>query len=393
MPNSEKMLWPYPNKDTDPWFDNFESMVTAMDSSGYSAREDRSIIWGGGGDVTWDAGTSTLTWPVALVAYSMIAGFKLSIAPSSVLIADGQVLYVNVTRSPTTNGTIGVTSASSVPNTNEAMAIAIRSGSTLYFRWGSKIDTGETLNLFSVSGGGNSDVYEREATFGVPVGSSTDEATMGRVIALGSVIGLSAELTLPVTTGTVTVNLKVNGVVQLTVVLNTTDTTFKQTSVAPGVVPLSAGDQVTVQVVAASYSNLSAIASGLTVNVLMGSGITVPPAGIPDASDITKGVTKLSVAPASPTNPIAVGDNDPRVSDNRRIIYTVSQPTDGSDFFVTITPSMLSTNYIVTHTLATVSSHVTVSVPLTGRAVGQFNVKTSAALANGDTIYFHVVAV
>lgn len=36
-------------------------------------------------------------------------------------------------------------------------------------------------------------------------------------------------------------------------------------------------------------------------------------AGAPDASTSTKGITKLSTAPASPTIPIAVGDNDTRV--------------------------------------------------------------------------------
>lgn len=38
---------------------------------------------------------------------------------------------------------------------------------------------------------------------------------------------------------------------------------------------------------------------------------TLSPA--PNASDITKGITKLSVAPVSAVNPIAVGDNDPRI--------------------------------------------------------------------------------
>lgn len=36
-------------------------------------------------------------------------------------------------------------------------------------------------------------------------------------------------------------------------------------------------------------------------------------AGAPDASTSTKGISKTSVAPASPTDPIVVGDNDPRV--------------------------------------------------------------------------------
>jgi hypothetical protein len=36
-------------------------------------------------------------------------------------------------------------------------------------------------------------------------------------------------------------------------------------------------------------------------------------AGSPDATTATKGITKMSVAPVSPTSPIAVGDNDGRV--------------------------------------------------------------------------------
>ncbi len=43
--------------------------------------------------------------------------------------------------------------------------------------------------------------------------------------------------------------------------------------------------------------------------------VTIPPTL--DASTTVKGVTKLSVAPVSATNPIAVGDNDPRNSNAR----------------------------------------------------------------------------
>jgi len=39
--------------------------------------------------------------------------------------------------------------------------------------------------------------------------------------------------------------------------------------------------------------------------------------GAPDASNTTKGATRLSVAALSPTNPVAAGDNDTRLSDPR----------------------------------------------------------------------------
>ncbi len=58
-------------------------------------------------------------------------------------------------------------------------------------------------------------------------------------------------------------------------------------------------------------------------------------AGAPDASTTTKGITKLSVTPISATSPIAVGDNDSRLSDTRT-------PTDGSVSDAKVTAGGLS---------------------------------------------------
>lgn len=394
MPNSSKMLWSFPNKDSDPWFDEFESMVTAMDSSGYAAREDRNIICGGGGDVHWDATLGVLTWDEDFVLFSLIAGFKLTIPAGNISVADGQIVYVNVTRAPVQNGVLGAATVSNVPNTDSAMALAVRLGTTIYWRWGVKLEDGETANLFgALVATGIADVYERTATFGVPIGGSSDEATLGRVIYPGSIVAISAELTIPMTGGTVTVNVKVNGTTVMTVVLQSSDPPYKQLTAAPGAIPISTTNQISVEVIGAGHTNTPSIASGLTVNIVLASGMVVPDSGIPDASDITKGITELSVAPVVSTEPIAVGDNDPRVYINRRIFRTIVQPTDGSDFNVAISPPMPDVNYIVTHTLGAVAAHVTVNISSALRTPSQFNVKTSAALANGDTIYFHVMEI
>lgn len=68
-----------------------------------------------------------------------------------------------------------------------------------------------------------------------------------------------------------------------------------------------------------------------------------PPGGVSDASTTVKGVTKLSVAPVSASNPIAVGDNDIRVpTANPNTLYApisiVYQPiaSDYSDGNITI---------------------------------------------------------
>jgi hypothetical protein len=49
---------------------------------------------------------------------------------------------------------------------------------------------------------------------------------------------------------------------------------------------------------------------------------TLSGGSIADASATVKGITKLSVAPVSPTNPIAVGDNDPRMTNARTPVGT-----------------------------------------------------------------------
>lgn len=396
MPNTNKMQWPFPAKDRDPWFEIFEQMSIAMDSSGYASREDRSIIMAGGGDVTFDGGANTLSWTDPLDFYSTISGFRVTVAATdpTITLNDGEILYLNITRSPTQNVSVSTATADTLPNTDDAMAIAVRVGSSVYWRHGSRVNSGETVNIFGVPGTQDQgDTYERHATFGVANGTSSDEATLGRVMIGGSLIGLSAEITDPVTGGDVVVNVKINGVTELTVTLDTLSPSLKQISSAPGVNPVGAGDQVTVEFIATGYLNGSALDAGLTIDVGLSTGVLLPPAGIPDASSSTKGVSFLSVDPVIPTTPIAVGDNDPRIFDSRRIVRAIVQPADGSDFLVTISPAISTAAYIVTPTLATVTSHFTMSIPEADRTTNQFRVLTSAAPTDGDTIYFMVAEI
>jgi hypothetical protein len=148
------MIWPYPSKDTDPWFDVFESMIAAMDASGYASREDRSIILSEGGTVSFTASTGLLSWSSAIVMLSPIAAFKESIPAATVTILDGQILYINIVRSPLGNLTLSSFVANQLPNTDTAMALAIRSGANVYWRNGALIKDGQSTTLFSGGGGG-----------------------------------------------------------------------------------------------------------------------------------------------------------------------------------------------------------------------------------------------
>lgn len=81
----------------------------------------------------------------------------------------------------------------------------------------------------------------------------------------------------------------------------------------------------------ATFENAIKYASGVapsTADDLADKGYVdgVVVAGGVDASTSTKGISKLSVAPASPTNPIAVGDNDTRLPSAAQVGYI---PTTG----------------------------------------------------------------
>lgn len=75
----------------------------------------------------------------------------------------------------------------------------------------------------------------------------------------------------------------------------------------------------------ATWDYIKAYADGLAI------------AGAPDASTSTKGIAKLSYAPASATNPIAVGDNDPRVpsqDENNALVGTSGTAPSSTNKFI-----------------------------------------------------------
>ena len=67
--------------------------------------------------------------------------------------------------------------------------------------------------------------------------------------------------------------------------------------------------------------------------------------GSPDASTSAKGIAKLSVAPASSTDPIAVGTNDPRIptADQKAALAGTGKPS-GTNKFVTADDENLTNN-------------------------------------------------
>lgn len=154
MPNSNRMQWPYPSENQQPWFDAFEDFVSAQDASAYASREDRQSILTEGGTISWTVGTSTLEWSANLSVTSPISGFLQNVEASSLVIDAGEVVYVTLTRAPTNNQSLTPVVASQVPSTDSAFVLAVRVGDKVYWRNGLSMDDGDSLTGIGSSQGG-----------------------------------------------------------------------------------------------------------------------------------------------------------------------------------------------------------------------------------------------
>lgn len=118
---------------------------------------------------------------------------------------------------------------------------------------------------------------------------------------------------------------------------------------------------------------------------------------IPDASDVVKGITKLSVAPVSPTDPIAVGDNDPRNSDARTPLPHAASHVNGTDDIQDATA--LQKGLLTAADWTTFNGKLTPNAPIVGATKTKITYDTNGLvtagadattsdIAEGSNLYF-----
>lgn len=152
MARSNLMNWPYPTEDSDPWFESFRAFVNAVDTSFYVTREDKNFVLFGGGTVTFDATSGDLTWGSALEAVSATSGLHWLIpnpsAGDTVTLQDGEFFYVELTRNPQTTQSIAPKVGSQIPPSDNALVLAQRIGSSVIWRNGAILASGQSIILF-----------------------------------------------------------------------------------------------------------------------------------------------------------------------------------------------------------------------------------------------------
>lgn len=213
--NSPRMAWVYPSRQDDPWYDGFESFVLAVDGSGYAHREDRSLIWAGGGTLSWTLSTQTFAWTDTINIYSPMGAKLLQIPAGSIAgLTDGQVVYVELTRLPLVNISKTLTKAAALPSTDDVMAVAVRIGDVLYLRTGMSLGDGDTAaGIAPVPGGGGGGGYiDIGGTYSYVQAATPVEEVVGQkpfdgALASGASIALKVVVTPILSSGNCSVKL------------------------------------------------------------------------------------------------------------------------------------------------------------------------------------------
>ena len=148
---SSRIKWPFPNVNTDPWYEAFFDMIEAQDATAYASREDRQFVIMGGGTVTFVKVTDTLSWSAEFEITSGPSGYLWTIPAGSVTVLDGQVVYLPLVRAPITNTAVVPTAASRVPSDDTSVIMGVRMDDRIYFRNGACIADGSPGSLFTTA--------------------------------------------------------------------------------------------------------------------------------------------------------------------------------------------------------------------------------------------------
>lgn len=165
---SPRMEWTFPSEEEDPWYDRFVDFIRSLDASGFAAREDRNIILSGGGTISWSTGAG-LTWTSPFQIFSPSTGFFTQLQPTTVVLADGEVIRFNIVRHPGQNNNVAPVAAPYAENTDNSMLLGMRVGDNFYFRSGQAMGDGDSLSELELFGGGANNFSWKTIPEGVSV--------------------------------------------------------------------------------------------------------------------------------------------------------------------------------------------------------------------------------
>lgn len=133
---SPRLGIPYPSARARSWYEDFVSFVTAVDAALFAALGLPHLLRSGGGTISWNAGTGTLSWGDAFVFSMPTTGFQWTLPAGSVIVPDGSFVVFAVTHGVTANVTVAAVVTTTITDHTSAIVLCRRLGSTILFHGG-----------------------------------------------------------------------------------------------------------------------------------------------------------------------------------------------------------------------------------------------------------------
>ena len=189
--------FPYPSKDQDPYFDTYKAGELARDAAHWAHAENDLITINGGGNISWDAPTSTMTWASAIEISTFTTLFKLIIAPDSQFLQDGEILFYQMPRLLGADVAITLLRGSRVNisgvRLHDLRIFATRVGDKLLLPEGRSLLTGEVSVLFGGGVSAGSVSTATSASAGGTLGILTADEDLGLIIDGGGIMSVKID--------------------------------------------------------------------------------------------------------------------------------------------------------------------------------------------------------
>lgn len=129
----------YPDENANPFYNAYRQQMESMSRILFQTKLQAQMIMGGGGTVTFNSGTNTLSWTQDFVIPVYYYGYKLNVvygpdfSTRSAVLSDGSALYIEVPFVLTENKNINFSVGSSINKENhQLLVVGFRSGSKVY---------------------------------------------------------------------------------------------------------------------------------------------------------------------------------------------------------------------------------------------------------------------
>lgn len=188
MPTTPRLQLVYPERNDSSWMSTFEALVEGIDAALYANREDRNLVFTGGGNVKFTSATGVLSWSADISVMSANTGYYSVIPAGSIHLDDGQLAYITLTRGLTQSVQISVLKGPQVPNAprgDDSLFFVLRKGNVCHFRDTTILNPNVDTQIFETAPTGGT------GSSGYLVGFITAAATIDQAVTTLALVSTS----------------------------------------------------------------------------------------------------------------------------------------------------------------------------------------------------------